>query len=246
MGDLSLPQQPSDETEALDQTAITSADATPLISDEPGDEETLTTSQAGISQVIAIVQEGVQYLDERLNTLQRGFDQKLKYDEQKDKTIQKLHAELETHRQGLYAQMLRPLALDVIRLYNDLSDFFNALKAFCSGIDSPTSQRLLGNLSLFFDEIEEILKRNGFAIISTAPETPVQPKYHRLLGTEPTSDPDLNQCVAVSLKKGLVFQRLDGEQIFQPETVKAFRYTPTANQPDTSEATSSDTEESEH
>lgn len=242
MGDSPSPLQPLDESEAPDQAVVTPSDSVPITPAELNEEAVPIAQPTGISQISAIIQEGVQYLDERLNALQRGFDQKLKYDEQKDKTIQRLHSELETYRQGLYAQMLRPIALDLIRLYNDLGDYYKTLEVFCLGIEDVTSPKLLRNLALFLDDIEEILRRNGFLIISTAPDTAVQTKYHKLMGTEPTYNPELNNCVAASLKKGLIYQRPEGvEQVLQPEVVKVFRYIPAPDLPTTTESTDAET-----
>jgi len=49
-----------------------------------------------------------------LNNINAQFESKLKYDSHKEKIIDKLHEELQKHKEDLYKQMLKPLVLDLI------------------------------------------------------------------------------------------------------------------------------------
>ena len=56
-----------------------------------------------------------------LRELRECFDAKIRYDQAKERQIEALHEELQAHRQGLYQQIMRPVLIDLIDIYDEMS-----------------------------------------------------------------------------------------------------------------------------
>src|ERR1700722_10950759 len=56
-----------------------------------------------------------------LRELRERFDSKIRYDEVKERQIDALHEELQGYRQGLYQQIMQPVLLDLISIYDEMA-----------------------------------------------------------------------------------------------------------------------------
>jgi molecular chaperone GrpE (heat shock protein) len=152
-----------------------------------------------------------------LATLQGSFDAKIRYDEAKERQIAALHQELETHRQGLYQQILRPVLTDLIGIYDEIA---NHLAAGENG--DP-----VGGAGSLLEMVEGVLER--YSVISYRCEgDDIDRARQRVIDVESTDDAELNRRLARRLRPGF---ELDGK-ILRPEWVIAYRHAPdTAAQP---------------
>ena len=142
-----------------------------------------------------------------LRELQTAFEEKIKYDETRDRMIDRLHAELQVYKEDLLLKMLRPLVLDLIDLHDNLGKWTNA------GADAP------GRVS-FADlqgDLEDILYRNGFETF-TVPEDLFDPRRQRALRTVPTVDATCDKRISERLRKGFLY----GGKIIRPECVAVY------------------------
>src|SRR4051812_8683235 len=85
-----------------------------------------------------------------LRELRERFESKIRYDEVKERQIDALHEELQGYRQGLYQQIMQPVVMDLISIYDEVAGQF----ARISG--SPD-----GGLGFLAEMIEEVLARYG-------------------------------------------------------------------------------------
>jgi molecular chaperone GrpE len=151
---------------------------------------------------------------EEMQHLRRDFDTKVKYDESKERQIALLHDELQ-HRDDLHFRILRPIFMDLIALYDDISKMLDDHQA---GEDGAANQ-WLKNVQSVQGTIEEILRQNGAEAFHVA-GTAVNSERQRVVKAIPTDDPALDKQVARRLRKGFLYET----KVLRPEWVEVYRY----------------------
>jgi molecular chaperone GrpE len=151
-------------------------------------------------------------LCKRLDALQTLFDREIRAEGNREKIVDRLHAELQDYKQDLLLSTLRPIFIDLIQLHDDLGKMRPGLEPAEVPVD--TVFRLIDTVQ---QGIEDILYRQGvepFAI----PDTVFDPRRQRAVATVATGDPDLNKQVAARHRKGFVA----GEKVIRPEVVSVY------------------------
>lgn len=143
-----------------------------------------------------------------LTDLKESFDSKIRYDEAKERQISALHQELESHRQGLYQQILRPVLTDLVGIYDEVAN------------QSGGEPGAVARESLL-ETIEVVLERYGVTKY-TCEGDGVDRARQRVIDVDRTSDPGLNRCLARRLRTGFEL----GGKVLRPEWVVAYRHAP--------------------
>ncbi|MBO3459022.1 nucleotide exchange factor GrpE [Aetokthonos hydrillicola Thurmond2011] len=157
---------------------------------------------------------GVSVLVSRLQT---DFDAKIKYDDSKERTINLLHQELQDYRNDLNFQHLRPLVMELVSLYDDMSAIASKYGSLCQ---SQELNCVAGEISAFVQDIEDMVTRHGFEIYQTDSDI-FDRTWQNAQKTEKTDNPDLDRHIASRVRKGLRY----GERVVRPEIVTVYRYT---------------------
>lgn len=139
-----------------------------------------------------------------LMDLKESFDSKIRYDEAKERQITALHQELESHRQGLYQQILRPVLIDLVGIYDE-----------AAGQPESLAQEFL------LEMIEVVLERYGVTKY-TCEGDGIDRARQQVIKVDQTSDPALNRRLARRLRRGFEL----GGKVLRPEWVVAYRYAP--------------------
>ena len=161
---------------------------------EPGLEEIAAEEGQDSGLLSAILAE--------LMALKGSFDGKIRYDEAKERQIAMLHQELESHRQGLYQQILRPVLTDLVGLYDEVANQAD-------------------DASWMLEMIEVVLERYSVTKYQCDGDS-VDRARQRVIDVEQTGDIELNRRVARRLRPGFV----SGGNVIRPEWVIAYRYSP--------------------
>jgi molecular chaperone GrpE len=157
----------------------------------------------------------LQELKSLLNNLHTSFDEKIKYDTTRQAVVDRLHAELEEYKSDLVLKVLRPVALDLINLHDDIGKLVGAHQETAS----ESGGKLLELFASVQSDLENILYRNGFeSFVAEQPE--FDSKRQRAVRTFPTTDPSLDRMVANRLRKGFAY----GDRIIRPEMVAVYTY----------------------
>jgi molecular chaperone GrpE len=167
-------------------------------------------------------------LKEDIQSIQQRFDSKIKYDTSKERTIDSLHRELETHREGLQFKIMRPLFFDLIGMHDDITRILRYHKNREDHDEEGT--RIFESMATFQDSIESILERHG-VIAFNEPDDQFNPKSQRAMKTESTDDPTKDSLVAERLRKGFNYEG----QVLRPETVSVYKFTATPNPDNTTQ-----------
>lgn len=140
-----------------------------------------------------------------LTALKGSFDSKIRYDEAKERQIEALHQELESHRQGLYQQILRPVLTDLIGVYDEVANQ--------AGDESPAAA------SSLLEMIEVVLERYGATKYRCEGDS-IDRSRQRVIDVELTDNTGLNRRLARRLRPGFEV----GGKVLRPEWVVAYRY----------------------
>jgi molecular chaperone GrpE len=151
-------------------------------------------------------------LDKRLTDLQGSFDREVRAEATREKTIDRLHAELQDAKQDLLLNVLRPVFIDLIQLHDDIGKV-----AVCPEDGDETARRLVSLMRGIQQGVEDILYRQGVEPFVNDGEQ-FDPRRQRAISAVPTEDPALNKTIASRLRKG--FQSRD--KVIRPEIVSVF------------------------
>lgn len=155
-------------------------------------------------------------LDERLAELSASFEAKIKYDAVKEKIIDELHREVQSHREDLLGKALRPLFMDLIAMHDDMGSILRHA-ATANGGD-PALINMVENLRSFQSTVEDILMRNGVEVYSEAGDDFVTGRQ-RATKMISTAEPAQHMKVAERGRKGFAY----GGRVLRPEMVTVYR-----------------------
>ena len=176
-----------------------------------------SSSQAKTTLPLGLALPDLQPLLEEITRLRHDFDTKVKYDESKERLIDSLHRELQTHREGLTFRILRPLLLDLISLYDEFDTFLSYTRLQ----ETAETVKLFGHIHVFQENIEDILYRHGVEVFTVEQET-FLPSQQRNIRTIPTADQAQDKQIARRVRKGFRYE----ESILRPEMVEIYKYVP--------------------
>ncbi|WP_067452375.1 nucleotide exchange factor GrpE [Actinomadura macra] len=146
---------------------------------------------------------------EELRGLRKSFDSKIRYDEVREGLVQSMSDELAQYRQEFHQTLLRPVLLDLVSLYDDLTQIIDSA-------DTPPATA--SSLEFFRGSVEQILLRNGVERFTVEGDA-LDRARQRVLSTVDTPDPSLGRTIARRLRAG--FSR-DGK-VLRPEWVSVYR-----------------------
>jgi molecular chaperone GrpE len=200
--------------EDLPQAAL----APPLSAPESAPQPASSSSEPGLHD--AVVELGAD-LGRRIDALRSTFERELRAEANRERVIDRLHAELQDYKQDLLLKVQRPIFVDLIQLHDDVGKMAAARPL--NEIENEVSASFRGILESIQTAIEDILYRQGVEPFSLE-SCEFDPRRQRALTTTPTAEPALNKTVASRIRKGFAA----GEKLIRPELVSVFllRQTP--------------------
>lgn len=152
-------------------------------------------------------------VQERLAGLQAQFDREVRAEANRERIVDRLHAELQEYKQDLLLKVQRPIFVDLIQLHDDVGKMAAAQPADGEGFR--------GTLESIQTALEDVLYRQGvepFRVDGDAFDA----RRQRAVTTVPTPDPALARTVAARLRPG--FQ--SGDKVIRPEMVTVYTHKP--------------------
>ncbi|GIJ27000.1 hypothetical protein Vqi01_21620 [Micromonospora qiuiae] len=146
-----------------------------------------------------------------IRKLQTSFDAKIRYDESRERSIQSMSDEIAAYRENRAQLQLRPLLMDLITLYDDLTRVGGASDC------APGTAKILGE---FRDAVEQTLARYGVEPFTTAGEA-VDRSRQRVISVLAGDEPSHDRKIAQRLRPGFQWH----DQVLRPEWVNVYRYT---------------------
>lgn len=200
------------EAGAANEPGASEPDAAAGPAAETGNE---AAPEAGEDALRAAVRRLETHVSAETGRILQAFGDKLAFDAFKEAQVERLHAELQQHREGMLQQATRPLLSAVIRLHDDLGKVVASLRQ--RPPEEITPERAFRALDGFREDLELLLSRHGVEPFDP-PDDVFDPRMHTALRTVPTEDPDRAGRIAERLRPGFS----QGEALLQKARVAVF------------------------
>jgi molecular chaperone GrpE len=162
------------------------------------------------ARIIAAISQIGRLVEEKLATLQASFEREVRAEATRERTVDRLHAELQEYKHDLLLKVQRPIFLDLIQLHDDIGKMIEAQQ--CEEAEKPAYVR--SALESIRTAIVDILYRQGVEPFQNEGDD-FDPRRQRAVTTVPTDDPALNKTIAARLRTGF----LTGDKIIRSEIV---------------------------
>jgi molecular chaperone GrpE len=187
-------------------------------------------------------------LRHRFDVIQTLVERELRAEANRERIVDRLHAELQDYKQDLLLKVMRPVFIDLIQLHDDIGKMIEARNALQRGtsaaavasdseadpasidgqppsaaaatlVPESESDDASDLLRSIQTGIEDILYRQGVEPFQETGEM-FDPRRQRAVATVPTSEPDRTRMVAGRLRKGFTA----GEKVIRPEIVSVYTH----------------------
>lgn len=142
--------------------------------------------------------EAQQQLSEKIETLNALFNARIIYTEHEEKIVDQMHKELQKYKEDMYAQLVRPILLDVIEVRDSI------MRMTATYLAKPEGEQNIPN-KMFSDyafDLQDILEKNSVEIYRSKSGDDFTPIKQRVIKKIPISDESLHGKVAESLSCG--------------------------------------------
>lgn len=163
-----------------------------------------------------LILEGQALLVNRLDDLNALFKSRIMHTDHEDRVIDQMHKELQKYKEDMYAQLIRPILLDVI----EVSDSIKRVAA--AYLSKSEGEQAIPN-KIFSDytyDLQDILEKNAVEIFKSNLGDDLFPITQRVIKKVPTKDEALHGKIAESLSSGYNY---NGRTI-SPEKVTVYYY----------------------
>lgn len=183
------------------------------------EEQEIPPCEVHTSQMLGRVDRVLENQDEirsQLQALQSMFEARIQYTAHEERIVDQMHCELQKYKEDLYAQLVRPILMDVIEVRDSIIRMSAAFEV------KPVEEQNIP-LKTFSDytyDLQDILERNAVEIYRGSPGESFRPIEQKIIKKVATNDEALHGKVAQSLSNGY---RYNG-RILSPEKVVAYVY----------------------
>lgn len=177
------------------------------------EEPTLTVNEA-----ISSFETRFNDIEVTLSELRKLFEQRIRYDEGKDKALDTLYDEMKQYKSGFQAFLKENMIRSLLLLHDSIS----STKANFRKEKVP--EHLLEQLDLLRQELLDILSFEDVEPMGKVGET-FDNRSQQVLRTVPTPDPAKNNLIAGTVREGFK----SGERVLRPRSVAVCRYVPPAH-----------------
>ena len=162
-------------------------------------------------------------MQQKLEALEELFRSRLLRVEHEERSIERMHAELQKYKSDLYAQLVRPILMDVI----DIRD--SILRAGATYQAKPEGEQSIPNKTFcdYTYDLLDILEKNGVEVYQSKPGDTFEPGRQRAVKKIITHDPELHGKVAQSLSGGYSYNG----RVLSAEKIHVYFYEKPAEEP---------------
>lgn len=184
------------------------------VSDDCKDEAVLNEVSDGCKDDAVL--NAVSELSEKLDQMNELFIRKIQHTSHEEKIVDQMHAELQKYKDDLYAQLVRPILLDIIEVRESIR------RVSSNYLSRPEEDRVIP-LKTFSDytfDIQDILEKNNITIYDGKEGDVFNPLKQRAIKKVTTPVEELHGKVAESLSSGYEYM---GKTI-SPEKIVVYVY----------------------
>ncbi len=185
---------------------------------EPNDEQKEYKTDDGLS----VISEGLQEVSNKVEQMNQLFMQKIAHTTHEEKIVDQMHAELQKYKQDMYAQLVRPILLDIIEMRDSI------LRMSANFAAKPEGEQNIP-LKTFSDyayDVQDILEKNNITIYDSKEGDEFSPIKQKAIKKVTTPVEELHGKIAESLSSGYEYL---GRPI-SPEKVVVYVYQKTVSE----------------
>ena len=204
------------EVKTDDASACTNTDKSG--DDFNADESVSAASETENPESTKVLLDGIAALGGQIQSLEKLFATKIMHSEHEKKIVDQMHRELQKYKDDMYAQILRPILLDIIAMRDSI------LKQLKEHRNKPDGEQHipLQMFETYAFDTDEILEKNSIEIYKSDANSDFEPMRQRAIKKIQTDDQSLHGKVAESLIDGYNYQN----KTISPEKVAVYVYEP--------------------
>ena len=171
---------------------------------------------------ISVISESVQELSDKVEQMNQLFMQKIAHTTHEEKIVDQMHAELQKYKQDMYAQLVRPILLDIIAIRDSI------LRMSAIFVTKPEGEQdiPLKTFSDYAYDVQDILEKNNITIYDSKEGDVFSPIKQKAIKKVTTPVEELHGKIAESLSSGYEYL---GKTI-SPEKVVVYIYQKNGNE----------------
>lgn len=175
------------------------------------------------------VLESQQQLVAQFEALKALFNARIMHTDHEEKIVDQMHNELQKYKEDMYAQLVRPILLDVIEVRDSI------MRMASTYLSKPEGEQAIPNktFSDYSYDLQDIFEKNSVEIFRSKTGDEFIPIKHRAIKKVITDKEDLHGKVAESLTCGYIY---DGKTI-SAEKITIYCYESTAKENEKREET---------
>lgn len=184
-------------------------------------EQTEEQNEGEADDKISVIFDNLQELSNKVEQMNQLFVQKIAHTSHEEKIVDQMHAELQKYKQDMYAQLVRPILLDIIEMRDSI------LRMSANFASKPEGKQNIP-LKTFSDyayDVQDILEKNNIAIYDSKEGDDFSPIKQKAIKKVTTPVEELHGKIAESLSSGYEYL---GKTI-SPEKVVVYVYQKTVN-----------------
>ncbi len=169
-----------------------------------------------ITQTVKTINNKIDGIETSLNELEGLFSERIMHTSHEEKIVEDMHEQLQKFREGLYAQLLKPVLVDIIEVRDSImriSQFY--LKKAQGEQDVPNK-----TFCEYAFDLQEILEKNGVEVFKSEVGDDFKPTMQKAVKKLPTTDKKLHGKVAQSLSSGYSYNNVT----ITPEKIVVYFY----------------------
>lgn len=165
---------------------------------------------------INIISDNLQELSNKVEQMNQFFEQKIAHTAHEEKIVDQMHSELQKYKQDMYAQLVRPILLDIIEMRDSI------VRMSANFASKPEGEQNIP-LKIFSDyayDAQDILDKNNITIYNSKEGDIFSPIKQKAIKKVTTPVKELHGKIAESLSSGYEYL---GKPI-APEKVVVYVY----------------------
>lgn len=171
--------------------------------------------------------ESQQKLCEKIEALNTLFNARIMHTDHEEKIVDQMHKELQKYKEDMYAQLVRPILLDIIEVRDSI------MRMATTYLSKPEGEQNIPN-KMFSDyayDLQDVLEKNSVEIYRSKSGDDFTPIKQTVIKKVPTADESLHGKVAESLSCGYSY---NGRTI-SAEKITVYCYEKTVKENENSE-----------
>ena len=155
-------------------------------------------------------------LSDKIDGLSDLFNKKIMHTAHEEQIVDKMHEELQKYKEDMYAQLVRPILLDII----DMRDSIMRMSKVYS--EKPEEEQVipLKTFSGYSYDVQDILEKNNINIYKSEEGDSFEPIRHRVVKKVNTPVEELHGKIAETMSDGYEYM---GKTI-SPEKIAVYTY----------------------